>query len=71
MKQPGAMSLAESIANVAMGCGLAAVTRLLCFPPFKQHMTLAENLTSGAIFTLVSTARSYVRRQLFKRLRRA
>ena len=70
MKQSRAMSLVESLANVFVGYGVAVLTQLLVFPLFGLHTTLAENLTIGAIFTVVSIARSYVLRRLFERLRR-
>lgn len=69
MKQSRAMSLVESIANVAVGYGLAVITQMLVFPLFGLHTTMAENLTIGVIFTVVSIARSYVLRRIFERLR--
>lgn len=69
MKQSRAMSLAESLVNVAVGYGLAVVTQLLVFPLFGLHTTLAENLTIGAIFTAVSIARSFALRRLFEAIR--
>ena len=70
MKQSRAMSLVEAIANVAVGYGVAVVTQLLIFPVFGLHTTLAQNLKMGAVFTVVSIARSYVLRRLFERLQR-
>ncbi len=69
MKQSRAISLVESLANVAVGYWLAVVTQLLVFPIFGLHTTLAENLTIGAIFTVVSIGRSYCLRRLFEGLR--
>ena len=69
MKQSRVMSLAESLANVAIGYGLAVLTQLLVFPLFGLHTTLAENLTIGAIFTVVSIARSFALRRLFETIR--
>ncbi len=69
MAQSRAMSLVESLANVAVGYGLAVVTQMLVFPLFALHTTLAENLTIGAIFTVVSIGRSYCLRRLFEGLR--
>ena len=66
MKQSRAMSLVESLANVFVGYGVAVLTQLLVFPLFGLHMTLAENLTIGASFTVASIARSYVLRRLFE-----
>ena len=69
MKQSRAMSLVESVANVAVGYGVAVVTQLLIFPVFGLHTTLAQNLQMGAIFTVVSIARSFGLRRLFEAIR--
>ena len=71
MKQSRAMSLVESVANVIVGYGVAVATQILIFPIFGLQTTLAQNLKMGAVFTVVSIARSYVLRRLFERLRRA
>ena len=70
MKQSRLMSLVESVANVAVGYGVAVVTQILIFPVFGLHTTLAQNLKMGAVFTIVSLGRSYALRRLFERLRR-
>lgn len=70
MKQSRVMSLAESITNVIVGYGVAVVTQILIFPIFGLHTTLAQNLKMGAIFSLVSIARSFFLRRLFERWRR-
>ena len=69
MKQSRTMSLVEAVANVVVGYGFAVITQILIFPIFGLHTTLAQNLKMGAVFTLVSIARSYVLRRLFERLR--
>lgn len=69
MKQSRLMSLVESIANVIVGYGVAVATQILIFPIFGLHMTLAQNLKMGAVFTVVSVARSYVLRRLFEEVR--
>jgi len=69
MKQSRLMSLVESIANVIVGYGVAVVTQILIFPFFGLQMTLSENLKMGAIFTLVSIARSFLLRRLFEAIR--
>jgi hypothetical protein len=63
------MSLVESVANVVVGYGVAVVTQILIFPIFGLHTTLAQNLKMGAVFTVVSIARSYVLRRLFEAIR--
>ncbi len=70
MKQSRVMSLVEAIANVVVGYGVAVLTQLLVFPLFGLHTTLAENLTIGAIFTVVSIVRNYWLRRLFEKKRR-
>ena len=69
MKQSRAMSLLEAVANVIVGYGVAVVTQILIFPIFGLHTTLAQNLKMGAVFTVVSIARSYLLRRLFERIR--
>ena len=68
-RQSRVMSFVESVANVIVGYGVAVVTRILIFPIFGLHTTLAQNLKMGAVFTVVSIARSYVFRRLFERWR--
>ncbi|WLS08482.1 hypothetical protein Q9314_01505 [Shinella sumterensis] len=69
MKQSRLMSLVESVANVAVGYGVAVVTQILIFPIFGLHTTLAQNLKMGAIFTIVSIARSFALRRVFEAIR--
>ena len=66
MKQSRLMSLVESVANVIVGYGVAVVTQILIFPVFGLHTTLSQNLKMGAVFTVVSIARSYVLRRMFE-----
>ncbi len=69
MKQSRLMSLVESVAKVVAGYGVAVVTQILIFPVFGLHTTLAQNLKMGAVFTVVSIARSFALRRFFERLR--
>lgn len=69
MKQTRAMSLVEAIANVVVGYGVAVVTQILIFPIFGLHTTLAQNLKMGAVFTVVSIARSFALRRAFEGIR--
>ena len=69
MKQTRLMSLVESVANVIVGYGVAVVTQILIFPIFGLHTTLAQNLKMGAIFTIVSIARSFALRRVFEAIR--
>ena len=69
MKQSRLMSLVESVANVIIGYGVAVVTQILIFPIFGLHTTLEQNLQMGAVFTVVSIARSFALRRLFEAVR--
>lgn len=69
MKQTRLMSLVESVANVIVGYGVAVMTQILIFPIFGLHTTLAQNLKMGAIFTVVSIARSFALRRVFEAIR--
>ena len=69
MKQSRTMSLVEAVANVVVGYGFAVITQILIFPIVGLHTTRAQNLKMGAVFTVVSIARSYVLRRLFERFR--
>ncbi|MFN3946128.1 MAG: hypothetical protein ACK4K7_14475 [Allosphingosinicella sp.] len=69
MKQSRLMSLVEALANVVVGYGVAVITQILIFPLFGLNATLAQNLMIGAMFTLLSLARSYALRRLFEQLR--
>ncbi len=69
MKQSRLMSLVESLANVAVGYGMAVLTQILIFPIFGLHTTLAQNLKMGAIFTVVSIVRSFALRRVFEAIR--
>ena len=69
MKQSRHMSLVESVANVIVGYGVAVVAQILIFPVFGLHTTLAQNLKMGAIFTVLSIARSFALRRVFEAIR--
>ena len=69
MKQSRLMSLVESVANVIVGYGVAVVTQIVIFPIFGLHTTLAQNLKIGAVFTVVSIARSFALRRIFEQIR--
>lgn len=65
MSQPRIHSLIESIANVAIGLGVAVATQVSVFPLFGIHIPLSDNLSIAGIFTVVSIVRSYAVRRLF------
>lgn len=63
------MSAVESVANVAVGIGVAFATQVAVFPLFGLHASTSEHMAITGIFTGVSLVRSYVLRRLFERLR--
>lgn len=65
VSQSRRMSAVESIANVAVGYGVAIVTQSAVFPMFGLQASLGDNLAIGAIFTVVSLVRSYALRRVF------
>ena len=67
--QQAELSLVEAAANVIVDHGVAVATQILIFPIFGLHTTLAQNLKMGAIFTVVSIARSFALRRVFEAIR--
>lgn len=58
-------SLIEALSNVAIGYGISFAANALILPQFGYNITVSDNLAIGAIFTMVSVARSYLLRRLF------
>lgn len=69
MSQSRTMSAVEAVANVAVGYGVAVATQAAVFPLFGIHASTSDHLAIGAVFTIVSLARSYLLRRVFNRLR--
>lgn len=69
MTQSRTMSFVESIANVVVGFVVAVATQVVVFPLFGLHTTLQQNMTMGAVFTVVSILRSFTLRRMFEALR--
>ena len=63
------MSFVESMANIAVGYGIAVLTQVIVLPQFGLHASLSENLALGGIFTCVSLVRSFALRRLFEAVR--
>ena len=63
------MSLVEAAANTAIGYVVAVIAQLAILPVFGLQATFSQHLQIGALFTLVSIARSYALRRLFEALR--
>ena len=51
---------------MVVGFGVAVLTQMLVFPLFGLRTTGREDLAIGAIFTVVSLARSYGLRRVFE-----
>lgn len=68
MSQSRKHSVLESVANVALGYGIAIAAQVAIFPMFGIHIPLQENLAIGAAFTVVSLVRSYALRRFFNSL---
>lgn len=70
MSQSRAGSLVESLANIAIGYGVAVASQCAIFPLFGIHIPLQDNLIIGLFFTAVSLVRSYALRRFFNRFTR-
>ena len=67
--QSRAMSLVESIANVAVGVATQMLGNVVLFPLFGFYPSFSELLSISAIMTAISIARSFTLRRLFERAR--
>ena len=68
MTQSRTMSAAESVANVAIGYGIALITQVVVFGALEIPVSLGQNLWIGVVFTVVSLIRSYLLRRVFNQL---
>jgi hypothetical protein len=69
MSQSRAMSLIESLTNVAVGLGLAFAANAALLPAIGCAISARENAALTAAMTALSIARSYALRRGFERLR--
>jgi hypothetical protein len=65
MTQSRLGSFVEAWINVIIGYAINFTANLLIFPHFGWNITVKQNLVLGAIFTVISVARSYVVRRWF------
>lgn len=65
MTQSRLGSLYEALINVAIGYGINFTANLLVFPLFGWHISVAQNLLLGSVFTFISVARTYLIRRYF------
>lgn len=69
MAQTKIGSLAESVANIAVGFGINFAANLIVLPIFGLAVTPSDAFGIGIIFTAISLARSYVLRRWFNGLK--
>lgn len=67
MTQSRRHSLLEVTCSTAFGYVIAVSAQVLIFPLFGLYVPFHDNLAIGAIFTVISIARSYVFRRVFNR----
>lgn len=67
MRQSKRGSFIEAWANVFIGYGINFTANALILPQFGFHITLAQNLQIGILFTVISVARSYIIRRWFNK----
>lgn len=58
-------SIIESIANIAVGFGVALTSQMFIFPLYGVHVSLYDNVMITVWFTFISLARSYILRRTF------
>jgi hypothetical protein len=58
-------SLTETITNVFVGLIISLVLNATIFPLFGWVITMSQNLSIAAIYTVVSIIRSYFMRRIF------
>lgn len=63
MSQTRTMSAAESVANVAIGYGVAVASQVAILTLFGVNLPMSDNLLICAWFTAISMARSYIVRR--------
>jgi hypothetical protein len=65
MTQSRAHSLLEAHVNVAVGFGINYLANLYLLPLWGFQVKAGQALGMGAVFTVISLARSYVLRRVF------
>lgn len=68
MSQTRLQSLIETTINIGIGYGISLVSQIVVFPLFGIHIPISDNVFIGAIFTVISIARSYLVRRMFNRI---
>lgn len=68
MTQSRLGSLVEAIINVIIGFVINFAANMLFFPMFGWHIDVKQNFILGAIYTVISVARSYTIRRWFNKI---
>lgn len=61
-------SLIEACINVVIGYGISFTANAVVLPLYGFHISITQNLSIGAIFTVISIVRSYIIRRYFNKL---
>lgn len=59
----------EACANVVVGYVVAICAQMVIFPLFDVHISLAQDMAIGGLFTVVSLLRSYALRRAFNAIK--
>jgi len=70
MTQTRTQSMVEAWTNIGVGFLLNSLLNFTFFPLFGWHITAAQNVALGVIYTGASLVRSYGLRRLFNRWHR-
>jgi hypothetical protein len=70
LTQSRTMSFIEAITNVVAGYFIALLMQTLLFAVLGVYLSITENASIAAVFTIVSIVRSYCIRRLFERVSR-
>lgn len=65
MNQSRLSSLYEAVLNIVIGFSINFFANFLILPTINCHVTVAQNLWLGTLFTAVSLARQYAIRRWF------
>ena len=68
MKQSKAMSLVESLINIAVGFGISLLAQMFFLPLLGVTIEFRQNLLFALIMTVISIVRSYSLRRMFEAL---
>lgn len=68
MKQTRAMSLVESLINIAVGFGISLAAQFFILPLLGVAISLTQNFAFALIMTVISIARQFCLRRLFEAL---